>query len=61
MKIFVVSADAVTDSCSGEMLDSGSVMAAFDTVEKANDYIDNVVETYTHKRYDYTITELDVG
>ena len=59
MTVFVVTADAVSD-VANEMLDSGGVRAVFSTVEKANDYIDTVVETYMHKRSDYTITEMTV-
>ena len=60
MLVFVVTADAISD-VANEMLDSGGVRGVFLTVEKANDYVDTVVETYMHKRCDYTITEVTVA
>jgi len=60
MLVFVVTADAISD-VANEMLDSGGVRGVFLTVEKANDYVDTVVETYMHKRGDYTITEVTVA
>lgn len=58
-RVFVVSTNAVTD-IAGELLDSGEVVAAFDSLEKAYAYIDSVEETYLHKRCDYDVTELDI-
>lgn len=54
--MFVITADVVTD-VNNEVIDNGFVAGVFSTVEKANSYIDNVTETYMHKRGDYTISE----
>ena len=59
MNVFVVTKDVITD-VAGEVIDSGSVCAVFYSVEKANEYIDGIKETYTHKKTDYEITELTV-
>ena len=58
-KVYIVSQDAISDSF-GELMDSGGVVAVFTSVDSANHYIDNVKETYMHRRYDYTVTELDL-
>lgn len=58
-KVYVVSQDVISD-CFGELMDSGSVVAVFTSLKSAEKYIDNVEETYYHKRDDYTVTELDL-
>lgn len=60
MKIFIVYTDNIFD-CSGELLSSGSNVRAFDSLVKANNYIDEVEETYMLKRSDYSIDEMDIS
>ena len=58
-KVYVVSQDAIAD-VEGEMLDYGRVVAVFTSSLSANHYIDNVEDTYYHRRTDYTVTEMDL-
>lgn len=58
-KVFVVSTPAVTD-CENELMADGEVVAAFSTLAAAYEYINNVEETYFHKRCDYTVTEVEL-
>jgi hypothetical protein len=59
MNVFVVSKDVITD-CEGNVIDNGGPVAVCTSNDDASDYIDNVGETYMHKRYDYTVEELTI-
>ena len=57
--VFIITADAIAD-VSGEMIDSDYVVAVTSSLKDANEFIDNIEETYMRKRYDYTITEMKI-
>lgn len=59
MNVFVVSKDVITDY-DGNVIDSGGPVAVFTSNDAASEYIENVDETYMHKRYDYTVEELTI-
>jgi hypothetical protein len=59
MKVYVVTADTVTD-CSGEVFSDGYVIGTFSSYEKASSAIEAIEENYTRKRRDYDIEEFEV-
>jgi hypothetical protein len=60
MKVYVVTADTVTD-CSGEVFSSGYVVGTFSSYEKADEAIEAISENYTRKHRDYDIEEFEMG
>lgn len=59
-KVFVVTADAVTDTA-GEVLDYGHVVGVRATLEEADALVKATVGTsYWHKEYDYTVDEFEI-
>jgi hypothetical protein len=60
MKIFVVTADTVTD-VSGEVFSEGFVLGAYAAEGEAYEAIKAEGENYARKSTDYTITECVLG
>ena len=59
MKVYVVTADTVTD-CSGEVFSSGYVVGTFSSYEKADEAIEAIAENYARKHSDYDIEEFEM-